>query len=170
MRIRKLTAIILSFVLLMTAVIFTSCDSGSDDSVTDYQQAIIDYYKAISTGNVEDYKKFIPLKIIEYFETDEQGYYESVVDYTYKSMEDKYGDDMELSFKFKDEKKFSDDEVKAYIKELRDTYTKELEISEAYEIEVKITVKGSKTEDKESHTLNVFKIVDSWYVLDAGKI
>ena len=77
---------------------------------------------------------------------------------------------MELSFKFKDEKKFSDDEVTDYIKELRDTYTKELEISEVYEIEVKITVKGSKTEDKESHTFNVFKIEDRWYVLEAGKI
>lgn len=157
--------IAMTFIALM---MFTGCgdEDSSKEDFNEYQQVVVNYFKAISKGDAESYMECMPPQMINYYDIEEPGFYKNLVEDMSKGLQEKYGDDIKMSFEFKDEKKYSDDELKSLEAQVLERYSKEIEFSQGYELKVKMDIKGSDKEDTETQVIKVCMVEYKWYVID----
>ena len=167
MKRKKITVWIMLCLLMLTAFAFTGCgEENNEKNFTEQEKVVADYYRTFASGDVNAYKRCLPIQVIEYYETMEAGYYEEYVSEIKSSMEEKYGKNIDMTFKFKKQEKLDDEKINEIESDILNRFSREADITEGYEIDVKVDIRGSKKEDKEERTFIVCKIGTLWYVVD----
>ncbi len=138
-----------------------------------YKEPIDNMCKAMETGKGKYLYKCMPEFLFEeqfedmkkseiIDELDEEA--EDALD----SMEDKYGDDVKVSYKIKDKEKIDKDDLEDLEETLEDVYDSKIKIRKGYEVEVKLKIKGDDDSDSETATVKVYKINGDWCFIGLG--
>lgn len=159
-------ALLTALVMLLSFALTACGDDEKKPEYTDYEQKIIDYFAALSKGDVEEYKKCIPMDIVNYYISDEKTYFETFVTGMKSGMDKKYGDDYKLSYEFKREDKLTSNDIDVIEENVFTRFGKKIEITKGYDIMVKIHVNKDGF-DEEEQRITVCMIDYKWYVLDA---
>lgn len=128
----------------------------------------IEYY-----GKSQKIEKMIPDEYLEYLEEEHERDIDDIIDEAKEdwedaeeTLEDQYGKNYKVSYKILYKGKLSKDEIEDVRDSLKDRYNiSKSSVKQAYEMYVKITIKGS--EDKQT-TKGVFYSVNidgSWYLI-----
>ena len=137
-----------------------------------YKGAIDNYFKAITKGDGDLYKKTVPECKIEYLEDndddfDADDYFSDIAEGMQDSLEDDYGDGAKISYDIKKEKKLSDKKVEDIEDDLQDRYdAKGVSVTAAYEVKIKAKIKGDDDEDTKTLTFTCAKVDGQWCIVD----
>lgn len=77
-----------------------------------------------------------------------------------------YGKDFSISYKVMDKEKIDSSEVEDLEENINYRYDKDVDIEAAYELEVKLTIKGELNRNSTTTTITVFKMGSKWYTID----
>lgn len=128
----------------------------------------IEYY-----GKVQKIEKMIPNEYLEYLEEERERDIDDIIDdakeeweSTQESLEDQYGDNYKVSYKILYKGKLSKDELEDVRDSLKDRYDiSKSSVKQAYEMYVKITIKGSEDEQTTKGIFYSVNIDGSWYLV-----
>ena len=147
-----------------------------------YEKPIYYYTGFVESGDIKSIAKALPVKQIVKFakdNTDEllkkSGFSLSNLDFRdykdalnslddligdYKDeMEDEYGDNLKVEYEIRKAEKIKD------LDDIQDKYDNlDIKIKDAYELTIKMKIKGDKDSDSDKVTLNVVKIGGKWYL------
>ncbi|MBR6338315.1 MAG: hypothetical protein IKR76_11395 [Ruminococcus sp.] len=165
-----LMAIVLALSFLMTA-----CgdedkdDDDEEDSTPKYEIPIEAYFKTMETGSAKEAKKcFCQTEIKKNEDQNGDDYYDKLAESLNKMAEDKFGENVRITYKIKDKDKLDDDDLENYSDRLQSRCDDDdIEVTEGYKIKVKAKIKGDDDEEEETETFYVGKVDGKWVVLDA---
>ena len=139
-----------------------------------YKGALNDYFKAIEKNDPELLKKCMPEYQVEYLE-DNRGkdfdideYCEDRLDNIVDMLEEDYGEDIDISYDIKKEKKLSDKKLDDIKDDIKEDYDAKVKVTAGYEVKLKLKIKGDDDDDTETSTFTVAKIDGDWYIVDGG--
>ena len=117
------------------------------------------YYKALKDNDdVVD----------EHFDGDVDDYFDNIGDQLLKSMEDRYGENIKVTYDIKKKKKIKKSDLEDYQDDLQsqadriDLDDYEPKVTEGYELKVKLSVKGDDDKDSDTDDINVYKVDGDW--------
>lgn len=130
------------------------------------------YAKAISKNDAKKYTKTMSDDMLKYIEEkkgvdDIEEYYSDHIDQAVDFYEEKYGDDVKMTWKLVDKIKMTKDELE----DLNDRFDDDKdwdfgEIKKGYHLVFKVTVKGDDKKEKNFATASVVKVKGKWIDLD----
>lgn len=82
------------------------------------------------------------------------------------SLETMYGKKVKISYDIKDKEKLSKAEIKELEEDIDDMYDEDVNIKSAYQLKIKMKIKGSKESDENTDSLTVIRIGSKWYLSD----
>lgn len=85
-------------------------------------------------------------------------------------MEDEYGKNIKISYKVTDKEKLDKDDIDDLEDNFKKRYDKKIKISKAYELEVKLTIKGKDDKDSDEVDFVVAKVDGKWVILEGGLV
>ena len=141
-----------------------------------YTKALDLMVDVIAKGKMEKIEQMAPAEYWEYMEDwrdiDLDDNIDEISDAWEDMMEeweDDYGDKIKVSYEIQKEEKLSDRKLKKLANALEENYDIDTEdVMEAYEIKVKLTIKGSDDDDTEKTEMVMVKIGKSWYMVTAS--
>lgn len=131
-----------------------------------YQKPIKNMIKGMEKKNYDTFVKAFPEETQEYFdELLERGNYtkSAFMKERLADLESEYGKNIKLSYKITDKTRIKD---KDELERIENKYGLEDTPKAAYEVEVELTIKGSKDKDTEDMDLVVAKIGGKWYIVN----
>lgn len=139
------------------------------------ESAIDNYIAASFKGSTSAVKKMVPKEYWEYYEdnydedlNDFLDDYKDNIEDTIDELKDEYGKNFKVTYKVRDKEKLSNKELKKIAEALADKYDlDEGKITAGYEIEIKMTIKGSEDDDTNKTTMTVIKYKGAWYLINA---
>lgn len=160
---KKISAVVMVVVMSLMLVACGSSKSDSDKSKTStkYGGVIDKLCDAKINADVEEFMGLFGSmeSLMRDVVTQE------VLDQTKATYEETCGDDLEVSYKVKEETKATDDDISSY-EETIALFGEEGDISEAYDLTIDATVKGSKGDYDYEMALSVGKVNDEWIIVN----
>ncbi|HKL79710.1 MAG TPA: zinc ribbon domain-containing protein [Mobilitalea sp.] len=81
-------------------------------------------------------------------------------------LENEFGKRIKMSYKVTDKDKLDKDDIESMEEDIEYSSDKKINIKEAYELEVEMTIKGSKGKETEDTEMTVIKIGSKWYLTE----
>ncbi len=136
-----------------------------------YKSPIDNVLKGMETGKGKYIYKAVPEFILEeeYDDMKKSEIIDELDDYVgdyLDNLEDRYGDDIKISYKIKSKEKIDKDDLEDLEDDLNDEYDGKIKVSKGYEIKARVTIKGDDDEDSNTNKFKVYKINGDWCVLD----
>lgn len=158
-------AVIVVIVLLILKLIF----GGG------YKDPIDNMFKGMETGKGKYFYKALPEFLLEEkFEDKKKSEIIDELDELAETLldnfEDKYGDDIKITVKYKDKEKIDKDDLEDIEEMYEDSYDSKVKISKGYEVKIKATIKGDDEKDTNTTTLNVYKVNGDWCIMDFNSL
>lgn len=139
-----------------------------------YKGTLDDYFKAIAKNDPDLYKDTMPEYQIEYLE-DNRGddfdideYVENILDSISDELEDKYGDDIKITYDIKEEKKLTDKKLDDIKDDIKDTYDAKVKVTKGYKVKMKLKIKGDDDDRTDTVTFTMAKVDGKWVVVNGG--
>lgn len=125
-----------------------------------FKTPINNMFKGMQKANLKTYLKAYPefMGMDEYIDQED-------MDEMLKSLEDKYGKNIKISYKILDKEKIDKDDLKSVKEKISKYYDKDVKVSQGYKVTVKSTVKGKDDSETDTDTMKVYKIDGKWYLL-----
>ncbi len=138
-----------------------------------YKGAVKDFMSVMCDGKASKIEKLAPEEFWEEEDIDVDDVVEGYEEYHeefLENLEDEYGDDVKLSYDFKDSKKMDKDDLEDLAESISDNYDyiDEDDVTAAYEVELETTIKGDDDDDEDDMELIVAKIGGDWYVMSGN--
>ena len=177
---KKRFALILSLIMAVSMAM-TACSLSDDDDDDDeeeetpkYEQPIENYFKAMEKGDGKLLKKCMGSAYIKYmeesFSNDEEFDIDEYIDNNAKSLkknaENKYGENIKITYSIKDKQRFDDDDIDEWEKEVKNMYDEKVEITSGYDLEIKAKIKGDDDSEEDEMSAVVANVDGSWCILD----
>ena len=173
---KKLFALVLSAVLMVSCL--AGCSSGGKKSSgTNSKDSAIQLYIKYLTGEASksEIKKMKPQYFWEISDESPEDIYEEMKEdpeYPMDMLKEYYGKNVKITYEIVEEESYSKDQLEE-IRESIDTIAEHYEVSvsgkklTAYcEMELEVTVKGSKNEDTMDASATIMQYGGSWYIMD----
>ena len=160
-------AIIAAVVAVIVVVLIFVFTGGSEP-----EDAVENYIDAYYNGDYDAYVDIYPDEIWEYREKeydspmmDEDEYEEEYKEDMLVELEEEVGKNPRVSYEIIDKEELDEDELDEIRDNLNESYNLDKDdITAAYELEVKLTLKGDDGEDIQEGTLTVYEYDGDWYV------
>ena len=172
---KRRTALMLSGILagIIIIVLILSALFGGG-----YKSAISNYFEGFEDADAEKFMKSMPKCQVEYLEKSLKDYdkydsfkeyFQYIIEEALDEAEDKYGDDISISYEINNKKDLSDKELKDIRKRLRNNYQdNDVDVTKGYEVEITVKIKGDDDSEKEDSTLKVAKVDGDWCIVSGG--
>ena len=142
-----------------------------------YTKALDNYIDVMIKGNVKNLENLAPPQYWEYMEDendmdmdDMMDSLEERLDDLKEYMEDEFGKNIKVTYEIRDEKELSEKKLEGIAEALEDTYDIDAkDVTAAYDLELKMTIKGSEDDDSDKTEMSVVKIDGKWYVFNWHK-
>ena len=138
-----------------------------------YKGMLDDYFKGMAKGDPDLIKGAVPKCKIEYLEDqdddfDEDDYFEKQADAMSDYLDEKYGDDIKITYEIKEEKKLSDKKLDDIKDDLKDRYDAKVKVTAGYKVKIKAKIKGDDDDDTDTSTITVAKVDGDWIIYEGG--
>ena len=172
---KKRTALMLSGILagIIIMVLILSALFGGG-----YKSAISNYFEGFEDADAEKFMKSMPKCQVEYLEKSLKDYdkydsfkeyFQYIIEEALDEAEDKYGDDISISYEINNKKDLSDKELRDIRKRLKSNYQdNDVDVTKGYEVEITVKIKGDDDSEKEDSTLKVAKVDGDWCIVSGG--
>ena len=154
------------FIIMAMVLVLTGCGNSrkeesesKEEESNSYETAMQCYFEGIEKGDYKTYKKAFP----SFYDS-----YENNKEYLtrfHDSFVDEYGDDFTIKYEIIDKEELDKKELEKVQEVIDDLYDEEVKVTNGYELEIKITVKGSEGKDKTNANFKVYEIDGSWYYM-----
>jgi hypothetical protein len=149
---------------VIVLIIIISAISGGG-----YKRPIDLMFKSLQTGKASYMLKAVPKFVVEdtFGGYDDLDYIDDMFDELQDDLQDEFGKNAKISYKITDKDKLDKDDLEdaaEYLSSAFKSAGKKLKIKAGYEIDMDITIKGSKSKDTEDTNFTVIKIGGKWYI------
>ncbi|MFT3950515.1 MAG: zinc ribbon domain-containing protein [Oscillospiraceae bacterium] len=131
-----------------------------------YKKPIDNLFKGMEKGDEDKFFSAFPKEAEDQFKSYSSilGSSSSFLDSITDELEDKYGDDIKISYKVKDKDKMDKDDLDDLEDDYKDKYDEKVKITKGYELTLDVTIKGDDDKDTDDMDITVLKIDGDWYV------
>lgn len=158
----KLVAVLT--VMVMSMAMLAGCGAKKEEKkVSSFEDPIKNYIEGVAEANSEKFLKAFPTFISD---TLKSIFSDDYLKEIKKENEEKFGEDVTISYKVKEKTEISQDDINSIKESVKTTYDKELNITKGYKVDLDITTKGSKDEETDSETIDVYEVDGVWCILN----
>ena len=143
-----------------------------------YKSAVKNYFEGFEDADAEKFMKSMPKCQVEYLEKSMKDYdkydsfkeyFQYIIEEALDEAEDKYGDDISISYEINNKKDLSDKELKDIRKRLRNNYQdNDVDVTKGYEVAITEKIKGDDDSEKKDLTLKAAKVDGDWCIVSGG--
>lgn len=163
-------------IILGVALILVVGIVGTVLNLTGYKSALNNFVDVMN-GDASKLEKVMPN---EYWEYMDEEYNKELDDYVeefedeyddyVKELRGEFGKNIKFSYEIEEAEKMDKDDVEDLAEGLADefSYIDEDDVKEAYEVEMEMTIKGSKDDDSIEMDVLCVKIGSGWYLIRSG--
>lgn len=171
---KKLLALMLAALMLLS---FAACDGGNGDEEEEEltYEAAAENYEKLMNGKTDYLEKLAPQKYWDFLEEEENIDLDDVIDDFEEMYEDRldyweeeYGKNIKITVKITDAEKMDSDDLKEVAEALADRYDflKKSDVKQAYEVDLKMTVKGADDKEEDEEEAVIVEIDGGWYLIN----
>lgn len=156
-------------VILVVCIVFGILDA------TGYKSSLNNFVDMMN-GDTSKVEKVMPKEYWVYMDEEKDKDLDDIIDDfednlkdMQKEMKREYGKNIKYSYTIEEATKVDKDDVEEIAAALAEDYTfiDEDDVTEAYEVEIELTIKGSKDDDSDDMEVVCVKIGSGWYLLSS---
>ncbi|MGN1158695.1 MAG: hypothetical protein ACI4SE_00715, partial [Lachnospiraceae bacterium] len=158
--------IVAAIVIVAAVLIVILCFGGKRDS---YEDAVKQYIKGVQEHDLSMMSETFPKPLRKEWIEDTLYWYDDEADfweYFDESIEYYCGSNVKYSYEIEDEERMDRDDLDELEEDLEYYYDYRCEITDAYELEVRINMKGKEGEDYSYMDFIAVKIKGEWYLIE----
>lgn len=170
---KKFFALLLSAIMLLGLLAGCSADKEEEEEEKPYEAALRIMMDAMYKGKSDKVADLAPEEYWEYMddymgmdEKDAKEQVEERWENTEESWKDEYGKDYKFSYRIKKATKLKSEKLTEIQEAIDERYEFSPKIKAGYELEVKVTIKGSEGSDDGEMTYAAIQIDSKWYIVN----
>ena len=170
---KKFFALLLSAIMLLGLLAGCSADKKEEKEEAPYEAALRTLMDAMYKGKAAKAADLAPKAFWDYAddymdmdEKDAEEMLEERWEYMEERFKNEYGKDYKFTYKIKKATKLKSDKLTEIQEAIEERYEFSPKVKAAYNLEIKVTIKGSEASDENEATYTAIQIDGKWYIVN----